>query len=256
MTRPAIVLENVNLDFPTVRVGRNTIDQTIRRLFKPRENKTKLFPVLRDMSFQVNYGEVVGIIGCNGAGKSTLLRVMAGIYRPDSGTAKTAGRVSLFAGLGAGFQVNLSGRENVYLYGSMLGHSREMMDQLMEQIISFSELQAFMDQPLRTYSAGMRARLAFSVASAVQPEILLIDEVLAVGDAEFKERSKKRIKEMVSEAGTVVIASHSMPMLKQICNRMIFVENGRLQASGTPAEVIQAYNSRHGPSSISKAQKK
>ena len=152
--------------------------------------------------------------------------------------ARSRGQIFLLAGIRIGFTGNLTGRENAYLYGSILGHSMEKMDELMPSIIEFSELEEFIDMPLRTYSSGMTARLGFSVATAVQPEILLIDEVLAVGDQEFKERSKARILEMVGNAGTVVIVSHSFGLMKNICDRLILLENGVVKASGDPSYVI------------------
>ena len=189
----------------------------------------------------------MGIIGRNGCGKSTLLRTISGIYRPSEGTVKSRGQLFLLAGIRIGFTGNLTGRENAYLYGSILGHSKQKMDELMPSIIEFSELHEYIDMPLRTYSSGMTARLGFSVATAVQPEILLIDEVLAVGDQEFKERSKERILEMVDNAGTVVIVSHSFGLLKTICDRLILLENGLIKASGDPAHVIEVYHGRADP---------
>ena len=238
--RTTILLDQVTIDFPRTRVALGTVEGSIANLFglgKQRE----MYTALSEVSLEVKEGEVVGLVGRNGAGKSTMLRVIAGIYRPDKGRALAAGRVSLLAGLGAGFNVNLAGRENVYLYGSVLGHSRATMEKLMDSIIEFSELEEFIDQPLRTYSAGMRARLGFSIATAIPPEILLIDEVLAVGDAEFKERSSERIRAVVGGAGTVVVASHSVSELMKVCTRCVLVQKGRITQDGTPDEVIKAY---------------
>lgn len=222
--RTMIEVQDIAIEFPRKRGGR-----------------TARFQALHGVSFDVREGEVVGIIGHNGAGKSTLLRLMAGIYRPDRGRVRIGGRVSLLAGLGVGFNANLSGRENVYLYGSILGHSRAAMDGVMDRVIAFAELEEFIDEPLRTYSTGMRARLGFSVASAMRPEILMIDEVLAVGDATFRERSTARIKEMVREAGCVVVASHSFSTLRQVATRLLLFERGRLLMDGKPREVIAHY---------------
>ena len=239
--RTTIQLERVSLAFPRTRVTLGTIERSILRMVGIGVRGEPMFTALDDISLEVKEGEVLGLVGKNGAGKSTMLRVIAGIYRPDSGVARRAGRVSLLAGFGVGFNVNLSGRENAYIYGSILGHSRQVIDRLMDQIIEFSGLQEFIDQPLRTYSNGMRARLGFSIASAIRPEILLIDEVLAVGDAEFKEKSKARIRSMMGEAGTVLIASHSLGLLKEVCTRAILVEKGRITMSGSPEEVIARY---------------
>ena len=152
-----------------------------------------------------------------------------------------SGPVNLLSNVRIGFNGNLSGRENAYLYGGILGHSRQTMDSLMQSIIEFAELEAFIDEPLRTYSSGMQARLGLSVASAVQPEILLIDEVLAVGDEGFKERSRERIKSMVQDAATVVIVSHNLNYLKQVCDRMVFMKNGKVEFNGSVDECVQEY---------------
>lgn len=237
--RTMIEVRNVVIEFPRRRVTLGTVESSFMKLIG--RHKTANFTAVNDVSFDIREGEVVGIIGRNGAGKSTLLRVMAGIYRPDRGQVRVGGRVSLLAGLGVGFNVNLSGRDNIYLYGSILGHRREVMDKLMDQVIAFAELEEFIEEPLRTYSTGMRARLGFSVASAVRPEILLIDEVLAVGDARFKERSTARIQQMVKEAGSVVVASHSFSTLRQVCTRLLLFERGRLIAQGKPHDVIAHY---------------
>lgn len=202
------------------------------------------FVALKEVSIKVKKGEVLGIIGKNGSGKSTLLRVMSGIYQPDQGKALASGPVNLLSNVRIGFNGNLSGRENAYLYGSILGHSRQTMDSLMQSIIEFAELETFIDQPLRTYSSGMQARLGLSVASAVQPEILLIDEVLAVGDEGFKERSRERIKSMVDDAATVVIVSHNLNYQKQVCDRMLLMEGGEVISEGSPDEVIAVYRER------------
>lgn len=239
--RTTISVEDVVLEFPRTRVVLGTVESSIRRLIPFGRKKDDTFTALGGVSLEIKEGETIGLIGRNGAGKSTLLRVIAGIYRPDAGRVRVAGHVSLLAGLGVGFNVNLSGRDNIYLYGSILGHPREVMDEVMDQVIDFSELRAFIDQPLRTYSSGMRARLGFSVASAIDPEILLIDEVLSVGDQEFKERSTDRIKEMVGEAGTVVIVSHSFNTVKELCTRLIMMERGKIIMVGPPEEVIDHY---------------
>lgn len=241
MSHTTILLENVSIEFPSTRVTLGTVERSLLRLLGIGTRREPTFTALSDVSLEVKEGEVLGLVGRNGAGKSTLLRVIAGVYRPDRGTAKRAGRVSLLAGLGVGFNANLSGRENAYLYGSILGHPRKVMDGLIDGVIEFSGLQEFIDQPLKTYSNGMKARLGFSVASAIRPEILLIDEVLAVGDADFRDRSTVRIKEMMNEAGTVLLASHSLGLIREVCNRAILVERGRIVECGPPDKVIAAY---------------
>ena len=242
-----IDVDGVSITFPLSRPGLNTIKRKIGNVISKKEQKPLERTVLNEISLQVKQGEVLGIIGRNGCGKSTLLRAISGIYRPSSGSVRSRGQLFLLAGIRIGFTGNLTGRENAYLYGSILGHSMEKMDELMPSIIEFSELEEFIDMPLRTYSSGMTARLGFSVATAVQPEILLIDEVLAVGDQEFKERSKERILEMVGNAGTVVIVSHSFGLMKNVCDRLVLLENGVIKASGDPAHVIDVYHGKAQP---------
>ena len=187
---------------------------------------------VRNISLEVNQGEVLGIIGRNGSGKSTLLKMMAGVFPPDSGTIATRGSVSLLAGVGVGFHKELTGRENAYLYGALMGRTTEQIDGLIEEIQSFAELDHHFDRPIRTYSSGMKSRLGISVATAFKPDLLLIDEVLGVGDASFRKKSEKRVKDMISESGTVVIVSHSLGMLKAICDRIIVLDSGSVLHKG------------------------
>lgn len=250
MSDVVIRVEDVTLAFPRTRVHLKSFEKSVAGLFKRKPRSETHFVALENVSLTVKQGEVVGLVGRNGAGKSTLLRVIAGIYRPDSGTVRTRGRVSLLSGLGAGFNVQLSGRENAYLYGSILGHSRSVIDRLMDSIIDFADLGDFIDQPLRTYSSGMRARLGFATASAVMAETLLIDEVMAVGDADFKEKSTRRINEMMRDARTVVIASHSNATMMELCTRAVLVERGRIVMSGEVAEVLDAYAGRKRPPGV------
>ena len=231
MREQSIVVEDVSLSFPK----KKSVSQILRR------SVTSSFLALDNVSLSVERGEVVGIIGRNGCGKSTLLRIIAGIFSPDQGYCRSAGKISLLAGLGTGFTGHLTGRENAFLYGSILGHEQTVMKELMEEIISFSELESFIDEPLRTYSAGMKARLGLAVASALNPEIVLIDEVLGVGDPVFKEKSKKKILDMVSEAGTVVIVSHSFGLMTSICDRVIHMSDGKIKFVGQPKEAIASY---------------
>ena len=194
-----------------------------------------------NINLTIGQGEVIGVIGRNGSGKSTLLRVMAGIYQPDEGTIRSLPRISLLAGVSVGLNGNLTGRENVHLYGSIIGNSEQEMDSKMDDILQFSELGEFIEQPLRTYSTGMKARLGIAIASAIEPEILLIDEVLGVGDPQFRDKSKARILELVKNSGTVVLVSHSFGLLKEICDRLILVNQGKIAMIGDPHEVIQEY---------------
>lgn len=234
----AVELNGVNLHFPRGR----SLARGVANLLRSSDRAGRSgFTALTDVDLEVRQGEILGVIGRNGSGKSTLLRVMAGIYRPDGGTVLLRGRTTLLAGVSVGLNENLTGRENVHLYGSILGHSRAMMYGLMEGILSFSELGEFIDQPLRTYSSGMRARLGLAIASAVEPEILLIDEVLGVGDPQFREKSKKRILDLVKSSGTVVLVSHSFGLMKEICDRLVLVHQGQIHTIGEPDQVIRAY---------------
>ena len=234
MSENAIEVKNVTLHFPKQR------NALIMLLDVLRGNKRR-FTALKGVSLDVKRGEIVGIIGRNGCGKSTLLRVMAGIYPPDEGKTCAAGDISLLAGLGTGFSPHQTGRENAILYGSILGHDEEEMKLKLPEIIDFSELGDFIDEPIRTYSAGMKARLGLAVASAINPDILLIDEVLGVGDPQFREKSKKKILNMVEGAGTVVIVSHSFGLMKSICSRVIHMKDGKIHVIGTPEEAINSY---------------
>jgi ABC-type polysaccharide/polyol phosphate transport system ATPase subunit len=196
---------------------------------------------VRNISLEIKQGEVLGIIGRNGSGKSTLLKMMAGVFPPNSGTIATRGSVSLLAGVGVGFHKELTGRENAYLYGALMGRTTEQIDALIEEIQAFAELNHHFDRPIRTYSSGMKSRLGISVATAFKPDLLLIDEVLGVGDASFRKKSEERIQEMIEKSGTVVIVSHSMKLLSNICTQLILIEDGSVIFSGNPKETIEKY---------------
>ncbi len=234
MTENAVEIKNVVLHFPKQRNALIMLVNFFRR-------KKVRFTALRNVSFEVKKGEVLGIIGKNGSGKSTLLRIISGIYPADEGSCKAAGSISLLAGLGTGFSGHQTGRENAILYGSILGHNEQMMIEKLPEIIEFSELENFIDEPVRTYSSGMKARLGLAVASAIHPDILLIDEVLGVGDPQFKEKSKKRILNLVESTGTVVLVSHSFGLMKDICDRLVFIHKGEIIGVGEPDEIIKLY---------------
>jgi ABC-type polysaccharide/polyol phosphate transport system ATPase subunit len=221
-------LEDVTLEYPVPRQYR-------------KENITP--SGIRNISLEVNQGEVLGIIGQNGSGKSTLLKTMAGVFPPDSGRISTRGSVSLLAGVGVGFNKELTGRENAYLYGALMGRTKEQIDALIDEIKSFAELKHHFDRPIRTYSSGMKSRLGISVATAFKPNLLLIDEVLGVGDISFREKSKKRVRNLMESAGSVVIVSHSLSLLKEICDKIIVIENGEMAFSGNPSDALEFYGS-------------
>ncbi len=203
--------------------------------------KWSKYTPLNDISFDLHRGETVGIIGRNGVGKSTLLRLIAGILEPDSGKIINHGaRISLLS-LGAGFLPHLSGRQNAILSGMLLGLHRSEIDRKMEAIIEFSDLGQFIDRPLRTYSSGMRARLGFSVAIQVDPDVLLIDEVLGVGDEEFRRKSAAEMKRLIKSDKTVVLVSHSLPTVKELCDKAVWIEGGFVKASGDTEPLLKLY---------------
>lgn len=210
--------------------------QLLRRKIKYEE-----FWALKNVSFEVERGEVVGIIGHNGAGKSTLLKVISGILKPTGGTLEVHGNVVPMLELGSGFDHDLTGRENIFLNGSILGYSEKYLKEKYEQIVEFSELGKFIDVPIRNYSSGMLMRLAFSIATVVQPEILIVDEILAVGDAAFQEKSKARMLELMSGGTTVLFVSHSLEQIREMCDRVIWLEHGQIKAIGATKEICDAY---------------
>ena len=206
-----------------------------------RSLRSSRFEALRDVSFEVAKGETLGIVGGNGAGKSTLLGLAAGVLRPTTGAVKVSGRISPLLELGAGFHRDLTGLENIMLNGVLLGLTRAEVKERLAAIVEFSELGAFIDQPLRVYSNGMVARLGFSVAAHLDPDVMLIDEVLAVGDEEFQKKCLEKMREFKRKGVTMLFVSHSMPSVKLICGRVIWIADRRVHMSGAPAEVVRAY---------------
>ncbi|HEX7191344.1 MAG TPA: ABC transporter ATP-binding protein [Thermoanaerobaculia bacterium] len=203
--------------------------------------RSGFFYALNDVSLAIHQGEAVGIIGGNGAGKSTLLRVAAGIIPPSRGVAISRGAVAPVMELGTGFEAELSGRENIFFNGALLGISRPYMRARADEIIAFSGIEAFIDAPLRTYSTGMVARLAFAVATAIEAETILLDEILAVGDASFRAQCNERIANFVKGGATMVVVAHDLDTLERLCTRMIWIDHGRVVADGGATEVIARY---------------
>ena len=199
------------------------------------------FEALKHVSFDVKRGEVVGLIGHNGAGKSTMLKVISGILKPTEGSVVVRGNVAPMLELGSGFDMDMTGRENIFLNGAILGYSEEFLKSKYDEIVAFSEIEQFIDIPLRNYSSGMIARLAFSVATVVVPEILIVDEVLAVGDAAFQEKSRRRMMELMSGGTTVLFVSHSLPQIREMCSRVVWLEHGQVQRFGDTQEICDAY---------------
>lgn len=201
----------------------------------------KEFWALKDVSFDVEKGEVVGIIGRNGAGKSTLLKMISGILKPTKGTIQVNGNIVPMLELGSGFDYDLSGRENVFLNGAILGYSKDFLESKFDEILAFSELGEFIDVPIRNYSSGMLMRLAFSIATVVQPEILIVDEILAVGDENFQAKSKARMLELMSGGTTVLFVSHMLSQIREMCHRVVWIEDGVVKMFGDAEEVCEAY---------------
>lgn len=199
------------------------------------------FQVLDDISFEVKKGEVVGIIGKNGAGKSTLLKIIAGVMKPTSGKVTANGNIVPMLELGSGFDPELNGRENIFLNGAILGYSQEFLQEKYDEILEFSELGQFIDMPIRNYSSGMMMRLAFSIATVVQPEILIVDEILAVGDEGFQNKSKARMMELMSGGTTVLFVSHSLQQIEEMCDRVVWLDNHKIKMIGETEEVCKAY---------------
>lgn len=235
-----IDVNNVTMDFRIQNENIKSIKEYLISLIKGKISYSE-FRALEDVNFHVEKGQVCGIIGRNGAGKSTLLKIIAGVLAPTKGTVKVNGNIAPMLELGAGFDQDLSARENVYLNGAILGYSKEFLDQKYQEIVDFSELHEFMDNPIRTYSSGMMIRLAFSIATIVEPEILIVDEILSVGDASFAEKSGKRMRELMSGGTTVLMVSHVLEQIREMCDRVIWMDHGKVVMDGDPDEVCDAY---------------
>ena len=241
MSYSPISLSNVALDYPRVRKRVGFLREIITGRFNNQPSKKNWFRALDGINLDVNKGEVVGIIGPNGSGKSTLLRVIAGIYAPDEGSIEVEGRITLLAGVGTGFNQNLTGRENISLTASIFGFKKKDILEMEEDIIEFSGIREFIDDPIRTYSAGMRARLGFAIISNLDPDILLLDEVMSVGDHEFRKKSRARIEELVNGDATVVIVSHSKAILKSLCDKVYFIRQGQIMNDGDFETAFELY---------------
>ena len=240
-SKTAITLSEVSLDYPVTNKGIGLLRELLTRRVK--WSKSSFFRALENISIEIKKGEVIGIMGANGSGKSTLLRVIAGIYAPDEGSVNVQGRITLLAGIGTGFQQDLTGRENIYLTGSIYGYSKREISDLENEIIEFSGIHDFIDRPIRTYSAGMRARLGFAIVSNLEPDILLLDEVMSVGDAEFRKKSREKIEELINGEATVIIVSHSKSIIKGICDRIFAIDKGRIVTDGKIESAFEFYDS-------------
>lgn len=243
-----IKVNNISMKF-NLGIEKNfSLKQFVVDLFNPKKiiekKKEKVnndFWALKNVSFNVNRGEVVGFVGTNGAGKSTLLKIVAGVIKPTEGSVEIGGNVCPMIELGAGFDSDLTARENVFLNGSVMGYSKSFLESKYDEIVEFSELQDFMEVPVKNFSSGMVARLAFSIATIVDPEILIVDEILSVGDAAFQQKSEAKMKSMISGGTTVLYVSHSTASIKALCDRVVWIDHGNVKMIGKADEVCDAY---------------
>ncbi len=223
---------------------RTTIKGSLAEWVGRRQRDDRFFWALRHVDFRIAHGESLGVLGPNGAGKSTLLLALAGILAPDEGSIRVSGRVSSLLTLGAGFEMEVSGRENIALIGAFMGIRHRVMRELTPSIIEFADIGPFIDAPVRTYSSGMRARLGFSIATAIAPDILLLDEVLGTGDEDFRARSQQRIRDLVGRARAIVLVTHDLTSVSEYCNRAILMELGQVLYEGEPQATVEFYKDR------------
>jgi ABC-2 type transport system ATP-binding protein len=240
MAIPSIKVEDVSMMFNLSRQKEERLKEYVINLIKGKLFFDE-FWALKNVSFEINKGESLGIIGVNGSGKSTLLKIISGIMKPTKGSVATYGTIAPLIEMGGGFDRDLTAKENIYLVGAMHGHSRTFIKKQFDSIIDFSELHDFVDVPLRNYSSGMISRLGFAIATLVNADILIADEVLSVGDMKFREKCEARIREMVGEGTTVLFVSHSMEQIQKICQKALWLDKGEMKMFGPAKEVCNAY---------------
>lgn len=244
--RPVVIdVSHVDMEFILNKQKVDNLKEFVIRKIKGNIEVAK-FKALDDITFQVRKGERLAILGLNGAGKSTLLKAIVGVYKPTAGKVTKVGVMAPLIELGAGFDPEYTGKENIYLYGAILGYSREFLDTKIQDIIDFSELGDFINVPLKNYSSGMKSRLGFSIATAVEPDILILDEVLSVGDARFRRKSLAKVQSMFDNGVTVLFVSHSIDQVLAICDRAILLQKGKIIAEGTAEEVAVVYEEKTG----------
>ena len=239
----AIDVQGLGVRYNLRLTRQTTVRTSFRDLLKKREGPTH-FWALRDVSFRLVHGESLAVIGPNGAGKSTLLQVLAGIIQPNEGSVDVVGQISSLLTLGAGFDQDLTGRDNIRLAGAFLGIPHKVMEAELPGIVDFADIGEFIDAPIKTYSSGMRARLGFSIATAVDPDVLIIDEVLSTGDAVFRAKSKQRIIELTKHAKAIVLVTHDMSWVTEFCNRAMLLDHGHVIMEGPPADVVKLHEER------------
>ena len=243
MAKSAVKVENVSILFNLSKEKVDNIKEYFIKLVTRKLHYNE-FWALTDVSFEVKQGERLGILGFNGAGKSTLLKVVAGVLKPTKGKVSVSGVIAPLLELGAGFDMNYTGAENIYLYGATMGYSRKYIEERYDEIVEFSELGDFIDVPVKNYSSGMRARLGFAIATAVEPEVLILDEVLSVGDAKFRIKSENKIKSMFDKGVTVLFVSHNTAQVRRLCTKAILLDHGKIIANGEVNEVCDIYDER------------
>lgn len=232
MKENVIEVKNVSMKFNLGIEKGFSLKQGFVDMFKKKEKINNDFWALKNVNFDVEKGEVVGFVGSNGAGKSTLLKVIAGVMKPTKGKVSVYGNICPMIELGAGFDSQLTARENIYLNGAVMGYSKEFINSKFDEIVSFSELSEFLDVPIQNFSSGMIARLAFSIATVVDPEILIVDEILSVGDMAFQKKSEEKMLNMINGGTTVLFVSHSIDQIRNMCNKVVWIEKGEVQAIG------------------------
>ena len=241
MMQPTIDLKNICLSYPLVHSDSYSLKRWMARGFDTKTNFETEFDALKDLNLSIHNGERVGLIGLNGAGKTTLLKAISGIYKPRSGEMKINGQVSSILDFATGFEGEMTGVENIYIRGLLLGMDPETIRKKTEDIIKFSELGDHVYQPVRTYSAGMFIRLAFATTTSIEPDILVMDEVVGAGDASFQEKAERRLRDLITRGNIVIMSSHSMGMIEEFCNRVIWLEKGVVMGDGPTKDVIKAY---------------
>lgn len=248
MKNPVIQFQNVSKHYVKQRLRYGMLSEALPQLFaSPRDGSTpdgNIIQALDEVNFDINRGEAVGIIGPNGAGKSTILKLISQVTVPDSGKVAASGRIGALIELGAGLHPELTGRENIFLYGAILGMKRKEVESKFDEIVEFSEINSFLDMPIKRYSSGMYARLGFSVAVNMEPDILLIDEVLAVGDEKFQKKCFAKMNLIKNNETTIVFVSHNLEWISSLCTRAIWLERGTVQKDGSPKQVISSYHAR------------
>ena len=240
MNENAVELRNVEMHFNMSKEKLESLKEYFLKFVK-RQLYFEDFVAVDNVSFDIKKGDVFGIVGLNGCGKSTTLKIISGILEPTKGTVKTYGTIAPLIELGAGFDMDLTARENIYLNGSVLGYSKKFMDEKFDEIVEFSEMQEFLDVPMKNYSSGMVARIGFAIATVTTPDILIVDEILAVGDFLFQQKCEERINAMINDDTTVIIVSHSIEQIERLCKHCVWLEKGKIKMIGEATEVCDAY---------------